>query len=181
MKKVIFAIVTVFFLIQLSACLKPTEVPPLRLHVVANSNSPEDQAVKLKVRDDLLAFSGESMANAKSGGEAEDYILSHIGEITQNANNVLNGGGFDYTAAASVGEFYFPEKKYGDTVYPAGKYRALKIVLGDGKGDNWWCVIFPPLCIVADGKGEGASDGKKGAAKGEITYKSIFSELFNKS
>jgi stage II sporulation protein R len=178
MKKAIFAILTVLILVQLSSGFKPAVQNPLRLHVVANSNSGEDQAVKLKVRDDLLAFSGDAMSGAQTSAQAEDYVLSHIDDIAENANSVLKENGFDYTAAVSVGEFYFPDKQYGDTVYRAGNYQAVKIVLGDGSGDNWWCVIFPPLCIVANDAGkQDASAGKKEAGSSKITYKSIFSEL----
>lgn len=183
MKKVIFMILTVLILVQLSATFKPQAQDPLRLHVVANSNSEEDQTVKLKVRDDLLSFSGEEMACAQTSAQAEDYVLNHIGEITQNANAVLSESGFDYTAAVSVGEFYFPDKQYGDTVYPAGRYQAVKIVLGEGAGDNWWCVIFPPLCIVADDgdKPDSGFADKKATKNDKITYKSLFAELFNDS
>lgn len=183
MKKVIFAVLIVFILVQFSVEFQQPEQAPLRLHVVANSNSQEDQSVKLKVRDDLLCFSGEAMADAQSSAEAEDYVLGHIGEIAQNAKTVLTENGFDYTAAVSVGEFYFPEKQYGDTVYPAGNYQAVKIVLGEGKGDNWWCVIFPPLCIVAEGGGQSnvSSADKKTERNDKIAYKSIFAEIFNNS
>ena len=183
MKKVIIIILTVLILVELSAAFQPQEQAPLRLHVVANSNSEEDQAVKLMVRDDLLRFSGEEMVDAKTSAQAEDYVLWHIGEIAQNANTVLAENGFDYTAAVSVGEFYFPDKQYGNTVYPAGNYQAVKIVLGAGAGDNWWCVIFPPLCIVADAgdKTAGGSGDKKTVRNDKIVYKSIFAELFNNS
>lgn len=151
---------------------------PLRLHVVANSNTKEDQAVKLKVRDDLLKYSGQAMEEADSMEEAEDYVLGHMAEIESNATAVLKENGFDYGAAVSVGEFYFPEKKYGGTVYPAGFYQAVKIVLGAGAGDNWWCVIFPPLCIIAapgDGEG-GEEDGREEDGAVRIRYRSIFEE-----
>jgi stage II sporulation protein R len=182
MKKAIIAILTIFLLVQLIYGCNSYVSDPLRLHVVANSNSKEDQAVKLMVRDDLLSFTGEEMTDAQTRVQAEDYVLRHIGEITENANSVLRENGFDYGAEVSVGEFYFPEKKYGDTVYPAGMYRAVKIVLGSGSGDNWWCVIFPPLCIVAenDKKDDGSAD-KKDLNKGKITYKSIFADLFKDS
>lgn len=182
MKKALITILTILILVQLATgCNSPVQ-DPLRLHVVANSNSKEDQEVKLKVRDDLLSFSGEAMSGARTLAQAEDYVLHHIGEIADHANAVLKKNGFDYGTSVSVGEFYFPEKRYGDAVYPAGNYRAVKIVLGAGAGDNWWCVMFPPLCIVADGdKQDGSCAGKKASAKGKITYKSIFADLFNDS
>jgi stage II sporulation protein R len=155
---------------------------PLRLHVVANSNSTEDQEVKLKVRDELLGFSGQAMEEATSREAAEDYVLSHMAEIDRNAEDALKQNGFDYGATVSVGEFYFPEKTYGDTVYPAGNYQAVKIVLGAGQGDNWWCVIFPPLCLIAvqDEEEGGIQDGEDGFVPEKIKYKSIFAEWFGK-
>ena len=154
---------------------------PLRLHVVANSNSAEDQAVKLAVRDNLLEYSGQAMEKADSAEEAEEYVLGHMAEIENNARSVLAQNGFDYGATVSVGEFYFPKKSYGDTVYPAGNYQAVKIVLGAGEGNNWWCVIFPPLCLIAvpeDEEDKPAAEDDRDDQN--IRYKSIFAEWFGK-
>ncbi|MBQ9942396.1 MAG: stage II sporulation protein R [Christensenellaceae bacterium] len=121
---------------------------PFRLHIMANSNAPADQQVKLKVRDAVLEVTAKEMKNCSSREEAEAYMQSHLGQLVQTADRVLKQEGMDYTASAEIGTFQFPEKTYGDVTYPAGEYRALRIHLGKGEGDNWWCVMFPPLCIV---------------------------------
>ncbi len=159
------------------------QTEPLRLHVIANSNTEADQAVKLKVRDDLLEKTGQAMEQMQTMQQAETYMTSHINEITQNANEVLIKNGFDYTAAVSIGKSYFPDKQYGDAVYPAGNYQAVKIILGEGKGDNWWCVLFPPLCIVAMNRTDPAytdkgTDAAQEKDKKKIRFKSVFGEAF---
>lgn len=113
---------------------------------------------------------------------AEDYVLGHMDEIESNAESVLRKNGFDYGATVSVGEFYFPEKSYGDTVYPAGRYQAVKIVLGAGQGDNWWCVIFPPLCLIAvpEEEEDASGEAQNNTELKTVEYKSIFAEWFGK-
>jgi len=116
----------------------------LRLHIIANSDSAADQQVKLKVRDAVLAC-------VKAGGSAEEtvsYVKEHGAELLAAAENVLRENGFSYGAQLMLGRFDFPDRWYGSTLYPAGSYNALRVVLGDGAGQNWWCVLFPPLCIV---------------------------------
>ena len=126
----------------------------LRLHIIANSDSAEDQAVKLKVRDALLAYEKEAMNAVCDKAQAKEILMSHGSQILSLTENVLKENGFDYSAQLMLGEFVFPTREYGDKTYPAGTYEALRIVLGDGAGKNWWCVMFPPLCIleVNDGK-----------------------------
>ena len=121
---------------------------PFRLHIIANSDSARDQEVKLKVRDEVLNKTGEGLAACESEKEAEKYVAAHIEEIVGCANDVLKENGMDYTAKAEVGVFEFPDRVYGDVTYPAGDYYALRLILGEGEGQNWWCVMFPPLCIV---------------------------------
>lgn len=116
----------------------------LRLHVIANSDSEADQAVKLLVRDAILAC----MEPGDSAEEAEAFVRDHGAELLQAAEDVLRERGFSYSAQLMLGDYEFPDRTYGDTLYPAGTYRALRVVLGEGAGQNWWCVLFPPLCIV---------------------------------
>lgn len=120
---------------------------PLRLHILGNSNGAEDQQVKLSVRDAVLKATKDGILECKNAGEAEEYIKNNLGIIIATANETLAENGFDYTASAETGNFHFPEKSYKGVTYPEGDYDALRIILGDGKGDNWWCVMFPPLCI----------------------------------
>lgn len=112
----------------------------VRLHIVAESNSPEDQAVKLKIRDRVL----EKMKSF--GTEAE--IEKNIAFFEAVANEVLEEEGFSYRAVAEFGAFDFPTKYYDGFALPAGEYTAVRISLGNARGENWWCVLFPPLCMV---------------------------------
>ena len=121
---------------------------PFRLHVIANSDSAQDQQVKLLVRDAVLAATKEGILSCKTKMGAEEYIESHLATIEGVATKTLEDNGFSYDVEAMVGVYAFPDKTYGNMTYPAGEYPALKVVLGDGEGQNWWCVMFPPLCIV---------------------------------
>lgn len=116
-----------------------------RLHIIANSDSDEDQEVKLKIRDAILE-------SEKTDGSAKDF--------TKLADSVLRDNGFTYTAAAEMGNFHFPKKSYKDMTFPAGEYYGLRIILGDGNGKNWWCVMNPPLCFTEDTEGKMSDDGK---------------------
>ena len=116
----------------------------LRLHILANSDSPADQRVKLVVRDAVL----QVLPACGSAEEAEAYLLTHGGEVLTLAEQTLQDNGFDYGAQLLLGRWDFPDREYSGTTYPAGEYAALRIVLGEGAGQNWWCVLFPPLCIV---------------------------------
>lgn len=140
----------ILFTLSLTNCLflSACAPDPFRLHVIANSNTARDQEVKLMVRDALLAESFEGMEACHNKEEAHAYAQAHLEELTQTANRVLKEQGMPYRAQVLVGEADFPEKTYGDVTYPAGRYDALRVILGEGKGENWWCVLFPPLCIV---------------------------------
>ncbi len=135
----------------------------LRLHIRANSNSQTDQSVKLKVRDAVNEY---ICANVHKSTFDEAYadIETRLNELTELADKVLRENGFDYGATARLTNEYFPSRKYEDAVVPEGYYDALIIELGAADGDNWWCVIYPPLCY-----GEG------------FKYKSFFAELFGSS
>ena len=133
------AIAALFFIgIQLAT---PGDI--VRLHVIANSDSVQDQAVKLQVRDAILAtLPTENMSHADTAA----YISHHLRDIEAIANNTLAGQGFPADAKATYGVTAFPARQYGTVVYPAGQYTALQITLGTGTGRNWWCVLYPPLC-----------------------------------
>lgn len=121
----------------------------LRLHVVANSDSQADQAVKLQVRDAVLATLEEGMANVTDPAQAVSYAKSMIPVLTQVCNDVLQRAGFHETVQISVGESEFPLREYDTFRLPSGVYQALKVVIGEGQGQNWWCVVFPELCAGA--------------------------------
>lgn len=150
-------------LLILSACAEA----PFRLHVIANSDSDEDQQVKLKVRDAVLEATKEGILKCKNAKEAEEYIDENLEIIVATANDTLEENGFDYKATATVGTSHFPEREYQGVTYPEGDYQALRVVLGNGDGHNWWCVMFPPLCLS-----EVEADGD------ETQYTSFFAELF---
>lgn len=128
----------------------------IRLHIVANSDSQEDQELKLKVRDEILKF----MEGQDDASQCRKYLESHLGDITRIADEVISSEGFDYKASAELGVFFIPKKSYEDLTLPAGNYEALRIVLGDGNGHNWWCVIFPELCLI-DSSSDGEDNGDK--------------------
>ena len=121
----------------------------VRLHVVANSNGAEDQAVKLLVRDAVLEEAACWYQGAGSMEEASSQLCTHLQSIAGAARQVLGEQGVGYSATAQMTEMYFPTRDYGDFRLPAGRYRTLRVTLGEGAGKNWWCVVFPSLCLPA--------------------------------
>lgn len=119
----------------------------LRLHVPANSDSSADQEVKLKVRDAVINYLAEPMANCKTKDEAVNKIQVLTSNISLVANNVLIENGFDYKARVSVVKENYPTRDYEGISLPAGEYTSLKIELGKAEGQNWWCVLFPQVCV----------------------------------
>lgn len=148
----------------------------IRLHVIANSDEDDDQRVKLLVRDALLSAVRESMT-AASPEEAEKELAS-LGETLQSeAERALRENGADYGAQLIAGEFFFPDREYGGEYYPAGRYKALRVVLGEGEGHNWWCVMFPPLCVIETG-GEPARYNEDGTLRFRSFFAELWKELF---
>ena len=129
-----------------------------RLHIIANSDSPRDQAIKLVVRDALLDYERSLFkALPQEPGNAADtrsLLMDNGAGLLSTVKSALSDCGVDYPASLHVGEYSFPDRIYGDVFYPAGDYQALRVVLGNGDGRNWWCVMFPPLCIVEDIPGQ---------------------------
>ena len=119
-----------------------------RLHVIANSDSKEDQDLKYKVRDKVLEYMNEISMDCSSKEEVILLAEEHKEEFKKIAEDVIKENGYDYTVNISIGNFDFPTKTYGDISLPAGEYDALRIEIGEAKGQNWWCVMFPPLCFV---------------------------------
>lgn len=120
----------------------------IRFHVIANSDTLYDQSIKLKVRDAVIEKVNYVLNSAKNEKEAEQLLERHSKELLETANNILSKENCGYTATAKLGTSIFPTKTYGNITLPAGKYNAYKIILGEGKGKNWWCVLYPPLCFV---------------------------------
>ena len=119
----------------------------LRLHVVANSDSDADQAVKLQVRDAILTAATPYLDGVNGQEQAEQALEPHLSELAQAGAAVLGEAGMDYPITVTITDQWFPTKEYTDFALPAGTYRSLQVVLGQGQGHNWWCVVFPPLCV----------------------------------
>ena len=119
-----------------------------RLHVIANSNLDYDQELKYKVRDAVIEYMKNITNGISSKAEAIEIATEHLADFKQIAKQVIADNGFDYDVNISIGNFSFPTKQYGDISFPAGFYDALRIEIGEAAGQNWWCVMFPPLCFV---------------------------------
>lgn len=120
----------------------------LRIHIRANSNELADQNVKYIVKNKIVEEMSPILAQSKNKNEAIGNISKNLEHITQTANNILSQNGFEYKARTKITTEDFPTRAYDDVVLEAGVYDALIIELGSGKGDNWWCVIYPPLCFI---------------------------------
>lgn len=121
----------------------------LRLHVVANSDSDADQALKLEVRDAVLDCAAGYLENVSDVRAAEQVLGAHLAELAGAGQAVVREKGYDYAVRASLGTSHFPTKTYDGFALPAGDYRALRVTIGAGEGRNWWCVVFPTLCVSA--------------------------------
>ena len=121
----------------------------VRLHVLANSDSEEDQALKLKVRDAVLEQATETLRGADSQAEASRRLTDILPELEETARVVITANGYDYGVRAELAETSFPTKEYDGFALPAGEYLALRVLIGEAAGQNWWCVVFPPLCTTA--------------------------------
>ncbi len=178
-------VITVFFLSpKKEAAAFDGEI--LRFHVIANSNSPQDQALKLKVRDRVLeVFKTLEFNNAS---DAEKAAVRHSSLLREAALDVIDEQGFSYNVTVSCGIYPFPQKSYGNITLPQGKYNAVRVIIGEGKGENWWCVMYPPLCFVNetakfDSKALSSlseETRKKITEKPEIKVEFKLAELFKK-
>ena len=135
----------------------------VRLHVLANSDSDEDQALKLKVRDAILAYS-------KNEFTKKDEVKSQLDSYKNIAKEVISQNGFDYDVDVEYGNFEFPTKKYKNIALPAGNYDAVRVKIGKAEGKNWWCVMFPPLCFVDGTTDESYAEDKLRSSLGKESY-----------
>lgn len=124
----------------------------LRLHVLANSDSSEDQALKLEVRDRILEETATLFKDCKTKDEAREAVESNLDKIREIAEQTVREAGYDYDVSVSLGEEEYPTKNYEECCFPAGEYLSLRVMIGEAEGENWWCVLFPPLCIDAAGE-----------------------------
>ncbi len=121
----------------------------VRLHVLANSDTAEDQALKLCVRDVVLLSSTELFADTTTRKQAEQKIQAALPKIQKVAEACVREQGYDYSVTAKLTEAYFSTRTYESGTFPAGRYKTVQIVIGEGKGKNWWCVMYPPLCVAS--------------------------------
>ena len=139
-----------------------------RLHVVANSDSEDDQNLKYIVRDNVLAYMNSLTNDATNKFEIMSIVSKHLEDFKQIAQNTVYKNGYNYQISIEIGNFEFPTKTYGDVSFPPGFYDALRINIGEAKGQNWWCVMFPPLCFIDVSSGVVPNDSKE-ILKSELT------------
>lgn len=169
MKNIMLVIMMFFSLFGLVGCGDFDNNNVVRIHIRANSNSESDQSVKLVVRDSIISLITPLIANCSNSVEVKGVLENNLTYIENVADQVLYNNGYDYVSDAKINNEYFPSRDYNGTTFPADYYDALIVNLGTGKGDNWWCVAYPPLCFVGE---ENAS--------GKVEYKSKLIELINK-
>ncbi len=121
----------------------------IRLHVLANSDSEADQAVKLQVRDAVLAVTEPLLAHAADREEAADILSAHLDDIQKAAADTLAAAGADTRVRVTLTTEEYPTRRYENLAFPAGSYLSLRVLIGEAAGQNWWCVLFPPLCLSA--------------------------------
>lgn len=164
----------------------------IRFHVIANSDSDEDQALKLKVRDKIIEKMAVKLENIENLDEARDILVSSVEEVTNIAKEVIVEEGYNYDVNTMLSNENFPDKIYGDYIFPQGNYEAYRVIIGDGMGQNWWCVMFPPLCFVDESKNTVDSSKLEDSIKSiesedehnnennKVIYKFKIIEVFNK-
>jgi stage II sporulation protein R len=142
----------------------------IRFHVIANSDDKIDQGLKLKIRDSVLKYVSPKLKDCKNIEESRKIINNEDKNIKRISETIIKENGFKYSVATSLSQEYFPVKTYGNITLPQGKYEAYRIIIGTGTGQNWWCVMFPPLCFVDITKGNVSYE------KTEKEMKSVLSE-----
>ncbi|MEK4116023.1 stage II sporulation protein R [Paenibacillus sp. FSL W8-0919] len=157
-----FMVITVWEGQRIDAFVVGGPIPQesIRLRILANSDSPSDQLVKREIRDavvEQMQLWVQQLDNPQSLEEAKALTSRHLPEIRQLVGEELRKRGITYSYNVELGVVPFPTKLYGGTVYPAGDYDAVRITLGEGQGQNWWCVLFPPLCFIDGGSGDAAA------------------------
>lgn len=181
-----FVLVVIYSLIPFQAQCDNISNDVFRLHILANSDSEYDQGVKLKVRDKVLEYSKSLFESSKSKEEAESLISQNLDNITRVAQNELKNLGCGQNVKAEIKKMYFTTRYYDAYTLPSGMYDALRITIGSGKGHNWWCVMYPSICVSAaseqDEKAKQAlDDGEYDIIKNEkYSYKFKVVELFEK-
>lgn len=125
----------------------------IRFHVLANSDEEYDQNLKLSVRDEILKSISDEMSECTNREEAEEYLRNHTEEITEVAKEVIAEKGYDYDVRTTISTEHYPVRYYENAVFPEGEYESLRVIIGSGEGHNWWCVMYPPLCLNGEAVG----------------------------
>ena len=173
-RKWVMAVSAVILSAMLTACVWRTETVSakmetaqkhmaeevLRFHVLANSDSKEDQELKMTVKDEVVSWL-EAKMDCDSLEETKNFIRSHLTGIEEVAEETVRREGYSYPVQAALEWTDFPEKSYGDVTFPAGSYEALRIQIGEAKGHNWWCVLYPNLCFIDSVQAVAPEKGKK--------------------
>lgn len=172
MKKIVITIISIVLLITVSALCynsskKENAEAYLRVHIRANSNSQVDQSVKMQVKASVVDFLTPKLTAGDSFEKAYEIIEDNLDEIEKVTDKVLEDNGFCYKSKAKLNEEYFPTRSYGELTLTDGFYDALIIELGEAEGNNWWCVVYPPLCFI----------GAEGSDTNNIKYKSKLYEI----
>lgn len=190
MKKMILFSAMLLFATLFAAAM-PTEAEgsvyedTVRLHILANSDSDEDQELKLRLRDALLKKYGVLLTKPTSKKEAEALLKDRLGEIEEFCEEFLRDEGYNYSIRAELGEELYDTRNYGAISLPRGKYTSLRIMIGEGDGENWWCVMYPPLCLdiatekIPRNADSGYTDAERGLIRGRYTVKFKLLELIS--
>lgn len=183
MKKIIFPTLTIL-LATLTLALLPTEAEAkiyedtVRLHILANSDSDEDQALKIALRDEILENFASELSGFESAEGARDALLESISEIEEFSRGYIKERGYSYEVSASLINEWYDTREYEDFTLPKGYYYSLKIVIGEGEGKNWWCVMYPPLCLDF-AVSEGYTDEEEALVLGKYSVKFKLLELIS--
>ena len=184
MKRILFPALSILLATMLASAI-PTEAEAaiyedtVRLHILAASDSEEDQSIKLELRDAILESYGKSLSIFESVTEAKNELGDRLCEIEEFANNWLTEKGCDYRARATLSEEWYDTRDYESFSLPAGYYTSLRIILGEGEGENWWCVMFPPLCLDAATESNSYSTEETLLISKKYTLKFKFLELIS--
>lgn len=146
---VCLALAAIVGTVSLIADRKALQEDLIRLHVVANSDSQKDQELKLQVRDEVLRYLQDAMEKLPDAQEAKSFLAKHLQELENHIDGFLKGKGSDYSVCVSLGKEMFDIREYDTFSLPSGVYESLRITIGQGQGRNWWCVVFPRLCLPA--------------------------------
>ena len=180
-----FVLCVIYSLVPFQADCQSISREVFRLHILANSDSEEDQALKLKVRDRILQYSAGLFESAQSIDEAQAAAEAHLGDFERIAADELRRCGSNHTVRAELADMYFSTRKYDGFTLPAGCYSAIRLTIGEGRGHNWWCVMFPSLCVTRESSDQKARDAfsdseYKVVSGGGQEYKFFVVEMFER-